>query len=183
MEPLVGRWPWPRLVHASLIDYLAAGGAKAVLYDVLFAEADRSKFMVGETEWTGEESDQALVEATEHAGNVVHVAEAASAELIDPSRAVAAPLDEVPGVNRPFTVDRCVERRPQMTPPFPALARVSRAIGHSLVVYDADGPLRRVVPVRTCDHQVGGSRRNGTRRAITTPGGDDDGRRVGCRKR
>jgi adenylate cyclase len=43
-------------------------------------------------------------------------------------------------------VDRCVERRPQMTPPFPALARVSRAIGHSLVVYDADGPLRRVVP-------------------------------------
>ena len=33
-----------------------------------------------------------------------------------------------------------------MTPPFPALARASRAIGHSLVVYDADGPLRRVVP-------------------------------------
>ena len=32
MEPIVGRWPWPRLVHATLIDYLAAGGAKAVLY-------------------------------------------------------------------------------------------------------------------------------------------------------
>ena len=80
MEPLVGRWPWPRLVHASLIDYLASGGASAVLYDVLFAEADRSKFMVGETEWTGEESDQALVEATARAGNVVHAAEAASQE-------------------------------------------------------------------------------------------------------
>ena len=102
--------------------------------------------MVGETEWTGEESDQALVEATGRAGNVIHVAEAASAGLVDPSRAVAASLDDVPGANRPFTVDRCVERRPQMTPPFPALARVSRAIGHSLVVYDADGPLRRVVP-------------------------------------
>lgn len=146
MEPLVGRWPWPRLVHASLIDYLAAGGAKAVLYDVLFAEADRSRFVVGETEWTGEESDQALVEATARAGNVVHVAEAASAELIDTTRAIEARLDDVPGVNRPFTVDGCVERRPQMTPPFPALARVSRVIGHSLVVYDADGPLRRVVP-------------------------------------
>jgi adenylate cyclase len=146
MEPLVGRWPWPRLVHASLIDYLSAGGAKAVLYDVLFAEADRSKFMVGETEWTGEESDQALVESTERAGNVIHVAEAASAELIDPSRAVPTPLDAMPGVNRPFTVDRCVERRPRVTPPFPALAKVARAIGHSLVVYDPDGPLRRVVP-------------------------------------
>ena len=90
MEPLVGRWPWPRLVHATLIDYLAAGGAKAVVYDVLFAEADRSKFMVGDTEWTGEESDQALVEATARAGNVIHVAEAASAELLDPSKAVGA---------------------------------------------------------------------------------------------
>jgi len=146
MEPLVGRWPWPRLVHATLIDYLAAGGAKAVLYDVLFAEADRSKFLVGETEWTGEESDQALVEATERAGNVVHVAEAASAELADPTRAIAVPLDDVPGLNRPFSVDTCVERRPQITPPFPALAKASRAIGHSLVVYDPDGPLRRVVP-------------------------------------
>jgi adenylate cyclase len=146
MEPLVGRWPWPRLVHATLIDYLAAGGAKAVLYDVLFAEADRSKFMVGETEWTGEESDQALVEATERAGNVVHVAEAASAELQDPARAIGQALGEVPGLNRPFTVDGCVERRPQITPPFPALAKAARAIGHSLVVYDADGPLRRVIP-------------------------------------
>ncbi|HTM34683.1 MAG TPA: adenylate/guanylate cyclase domain-containing protein [Vicinamibacterales bacterium] len=146
MEPLVGRWPWPRLVHATLIDYFAAGGAKAVLYDVLFAEADRSKFMVGETEWTGEESDQALVDATARAGNVVHVAEAASAELLDPSKAVAAPLDDIPGVNQPFSVSPCVERRPQITPPFPALAKAARAIGHSLVVYDADGPLRRIVP-------------------------------------
>ena len=156
MEPLVGRWPWPRLVHATLLDYLAAGGAKAVVYDVLFAEADRSKFMVGETEWTGEESDQALVEATARAGNVIHVAEAASAELLDPGKAVGAPLGEVPAINLPFVVDACVERRPQVTPPFPALARAARAIGHSLVVYDADGPLRRVVPfVRVGQHPMG----------------------------
>jgi adenylate cyclase len=156
MEPLVGRWPWPRLVHATLIDYLAAGGAKAVLYDVLFAEADRSKFMVGEAEWTGEESDQALVDATERAGNVVHVAEAASAELLDPSRAVNAALHDVPGLNRPFSVEPCVERRPQITPPFPALARAARAIGHSLVVYDPDGPLRRVVPFVRIARQADG---------------------------
>jgi adenylate cyclase len=156
MEPLVGRWPWPRLVHATLLDYLAAGGARAVAYDVLFAEADRSTFMVGETEWTGEESDQALVEATARAGNVIHVAEAASAELLDPTKTVGASLDGVPALNLPFAVDGCVERRPQVTPPFPALARAARAIGHSLVVYDADGPLRRVVPfVRVAQHATG----------------------------
>src|SRR3954471_1340920 len=61
MEPLVGRWPWPRLVHATVIDYLAAAGAKMIGYDVLFAERDIRKFMVGDSEWTGEESDAALV--------------------------------------------------------------------------------------------------------------------------
>ena len=132
MEPLVGRWPWPRLVHATLIDYLAAGGAKAILYDVLFAEADRAKFMVGETEWTGAESDQALVDATARAGNVVHVAEAASAELVDPSRAVATRLDDIPGVNRPFTVSPCAERRPQITPPFSALAKASPTVSFAV---------------------------------------------------
>ena len=81
MEPLVGRWPWPRLVHATVIDYLAAAGAKVIGYDMLFAERDIRKFMVGDTEWTGEESDAALVESTKKAGNVVHIAEASSAEL------------------------------------------------------------------------------------------------------
>ena len=157
MEPLVGRWPWPRLVHASLIDYLSAGGARAVLYDVLFAEADRSRFLVGDTEWTGEESDQALVEATARAGNVIHAAEAASAGLADPDREIPIDMEEIPGLNRPFEVDPCVERRPRLTPPFPALARAARAIGHSFIVLDADGPLRRVAPfVRVAGPGTGG---------------------------
>ena len=95
MEPLVGRWPWPRLVHATLIDYLSAGGARAVLYDVLFAEADRSRFLVGDTEWTGEESDQALVDSTARAGNVIHAAEAASGPE-DPDREIPVALGDIP---------------------------------------------------------------------------------------
>ena len=91
MEPLVGRWPWPRLIHATVIDYLAAAGAKVIGYDVLFAERDIRKFMVADTEWTGDESDAALVESTRKAGNVVHVAEAA--EIRD-RRSVARPQGE-----------------------------------------------------------------------------------------
>jgi adenylate cyclase len=146
MEPLVGRWPWPRMVHAMVIDYLSAAGAKAIVYDVLFAEADRRPFKVGDTDWTGEESDRVLVESTRKAGIVVHVAEAASAELLDPTKAMAAPLDEIPALNRRFSLDGCIENRPVITPPFPELARAAGAIGHSLAVLDDDGPLRRIAP-------------------------------------
>lgn len=146
MEPLVGRWPWPRLVHATVIDYLAAAGAKVIAYDVLFPERDLRKFMVANTEWTGEESDAALVESTRKAGNVVHVAEAASAELIDPSREIAADLT-APALNVRLAMPACVQNRPRLTPPFPALAQASRAIGHTLFILDADGPVRRIAPV------------------------------------
>ena len=146
MEPLVGRWPWPRLVHATVIDYLSAAGAKVIAYDVVFAERDIRKFMVGDSEWTGEESDAALVDSTRKAGNVVHVAEASSAELVDPSRAVAENLD-APALNVTLPPDQCNEIRPRLTPPFPALAQASRAIGHTLFTIDPDGTVRRSSPV------------------------------------
>lgn len=40
MEPLFGRWPWPRTAHAMLIQYLKQ--AKAVAFDVLFTEESKS---------------------------------------------------------------------------------------------------------------------------------------------
>jgi len=40
LEPNAGRWPWPRGVHAMLVDYLARAPAKVVAYDVLFSERD-----------------------------------------------------------------------------------------------------------------------------------------------
>jgi diguanylate cyclase (GGDEF)-like protein/PAS domain S-box-containing protein len=36
-----GRWPWPRRVHASLINKLSRGRAKAIGYDVIFSEANQ----------------------------------------------------------------------------------------------------------------------------------------------
>lgn len=146
MEPLVGRWPWPRLVHAAAIDYLAAAGAKVIAYDILFAERDLRKFMVGDTEWTGEESDAALVASTRKAGNVVHAAEASSDELIDPSRAVADNL-AAPALNVRIPSPGCMQARPLVRPPFPALAQASRGIGHTLFTLDPDGPVRRIAPV------------------------------------
>jgi adenylate cyclase len=146
MEPLFGRWPWPRLVHATAIDYLSAAGAKVIAYDILFPERDLRKFMIEDVEWTGEESDAALVESTKKAGNVVHAAEASSAELIDSTRAIAENL-EAPALNLRIPSPGCVQVRPLLRPPFPALAQVSRAIGHTLFALDPDGPVRRIAPV------------------------------------
>ncbi len=55
----LGRWPWPRTIHADLIDRLSAMGAKAIAYDVNFPEPSD----------TG--SDLRLAEAVRHAANVV----------------------------------------------------------------------------------------------------------------
>lgn len=34
----IGRWPWPRSIHARAIDQMAGAGAAAIAYDVLFTE-------------------------------------------------------------------------------------------------------------------------------------------------
>jgi len=136
LEPLVGRWPWPRMVHATLLDFLARASARVIVYDVIFAERDRRSFTVGEDEWSGEESDRALVDATSRAGNVVHVVDVAG-------EAGGAAQEALP-VQAPFRLDDRVEARPVLTPPFPELAKASRALGHNLVVLDSDGPVRRV---------------------------------------
>lgn len=34
----LGRWPWPRRTHAELVDVLTAAGARAIVFDVAFAE-------------------------------------------------------------------------------------------------------------------------------------------------
>ena len=41
LAPFFGRWPWPRVVHAHLLNFLARAKPKAVIYDVLFLEPDR----------------------------------------------------------------------------------------------------------------------------------------------
>ena len=146
LEPLVGRWPWPRLVHGAIVDFLARGPAQLVVYDVLFTEAAKGSFEAGETTWTGEESDQAFVDAVARAGNVVLAAEASYEGLLDESNAMRVPLDGIPSLAVAWPLKGFAEKRPVLTPPFPALARAARGLGHSFFALDADGPWRRFVP-------------------------------------
>jgi adenylate cyclase len=53
------RWPWPRSMHAQLIDRLSASGAAVIAFDMIFAEASTPA------------DDEAFARAIARAGNVV----------------------------------------------------------------------------------------------------------------
>jgi adenylate cyclase len=59
MEEVAGRFPWPRVVYATLLDGLASQRPRAVVFDILFSEKDIVR----------PESDQAFVQAAlRHSG-------------------------------------------------------------------------------------------------------------------
>lgn len=40
MAPMVGKWPWPRSVHAELLEFLLPQAPAAIVFDLLFSEPD-----------------------------------------------------------------------------------------------------------------------------------------------
>jgi adenylate cyclase len=72
LGPVLGRWPWPREAYQRVLDYAAFAGAKQVVFDISFPEADL-KYPA---------SDTAFAEALESSGKAVlsMTAEAGSAD-------------------------------------------------------------------------------------------------------
>jgi adenylate cyclase len=140
-QPVAGRWPWPRVIHSMILDFLARGPAKVVAYDVWFPDADTSPASdLGGMMWTGAESDQALIDSVRQSGRVILLADATyEGEPGDTPR----PL---PDQGLPAGAPGIVERQ-LIFPPFGALADAAAGLGHNLFVLDADGPLRHTVPL------------------------------------
>lgn len=145
-QPVAGRWPWPRVIHSMILDFLSRGPARVVAYDVWFPDADTSRgFDVGGTTWTGKESDDALIDSVKQSGRVLLLADA----TYEGAAVGVQPSLRDQGI--PAGSDGIVERQ-MIFPPFGALAEAARGLGHNLFVLDSDGPLRHTVPlVRTGD--------------------------------
>jgi adenylate cyclase len=146
LEPTFGRWPWPRVVHSAVVDFLAKAGAKVIGYDVLFVDRDmRGSFPLGDSgmSMSGADSDAALVESVKRAGNVVLAAEAIyeGSSSTTSETATAPPL---PGVN--FQPGAVFQQRPYLRLPFTELAAGSAGVGHTVLELDPDGTARRVLP-------------------------------------
>lgn len=148
LQQHAGRWPWPRVVHASLIEYLRRGKPALIAYDVNFAEADtRVGFQYGGDMWSGAESDKAFADSIRKAGNVILLADATfegdqTSEHTWPDQGYRL---NAPGI---------AERR-ALFAPTDELAAAASALGHNLFILDSDGPLRHTVPfVRTGDRAM-----------------------------
>ena len=138
LEPLVGRWPWPRLVHAEVLNYLARAQPRVVLYDVLFTEHDRSKFFVQDEEWSGKASDGALA-ASARAVPLVLPGDAVP-EALQGGVAPASPA-ALPGI---VAADVHAEQRPVFVPP---IAPVAAAAACDRAQLRGARPRRPVAPV------------------------------------
>ena len=74
---VIGRWPWPRIALASVIDFLKRAPARVIAIDLGIWEPDnRLLFKSGDDTITGTDSDTALVNSIKGAGSVVMLADA-----------------------------------------------------------------------------------------------------------
>ncbi len=139
LQPHAGRWPWPRLVHASLIEYLIRGKPAHIVYDVLFADADtRVGFLYGGDTWSGAESDKALAETVHKSGNVILLADATFSGDVKEDQ---TSLDEG------YRLDSAdIFERHAIFAPAGGLAEAASALGHNFFSLDPDGPIRHTVP-------------------------------------
>jgi adenylate cyclase len=64
LSPEFGRFPWPRSAYGDVIDFFTLAGAQTVAFDILFTEQQLADAL--------NKDDQALINATRRAGNLVH---------------------------------------------------------------------------------------------------------------
>ena len=166
LAPLYGRWPWPRALHGEVAEYLAADGATAVGFDLLFAESVTRR-EVDAADWAAlsalaqsadlaevrselarridalqpGQGDREFIDSVARAGNVFQAAVFASGD----GEATDASTDIRPGVPVPAGGGDTLRRHAVL--PFAGLAQASRGIGHINVLPDADGIYRRFAPL------------------------------------
>lgn len=144
----LGAWPWPRSVHARLLDRLAQARPRAIGYDVLFIEPARNPA-----------EDQALAGALRRAGHVALPLmvvtpgfDGRAYDLVEPPGAVGRSAAALGQANLHFDADGVVRR----TAPFeqagdrriPQLMVALHAIGEGVAAPAAERPTQDGVLIR-----------------------------------
>ncbi len=125
-------WPWPRQIYVAVVDYLKAGGAKAVFFDLILSEASRY----------GVEDDEILARAMAASGNVFipfflsDVAKEKDEAAVRELAKFALPPSSVPA--------GAVEPLRSVSLPVEGLLRSAAGSGNVQFAPDADGIFRRI---------------------------------------
>ncbi len=152
----LGQWPWPRTRLAALLDQLRAAGAAAVVFDMVFAEPDRTAPAALADGWGLKGAERSALLALPDPDAVL----ARSLEQ-GPSVLGFALRDEAPGKVQapdartlPPPQFRIVQSGESQThwlahfasavAPLPVLAQAAQGVGSMGFVPDGDGVVRRV---------------------------------------
>ena len=154
LAPYLGRWPWPRVVYASFIDYLSRAPAKVIAVDFAFLEPDGTLgAKIGDMTITAKESDAALVESVRQSRSVVLLSDVVYQGTVERQQATAPA--EWRNRSPKFHLGPAIEERPIVIPPFQELTDVAAGLGHNLLSLDPDGGARRMTPfIRSGDHYM-----------------------------
>ena len=137
LEPAVGRWPWPRAVLASVVDYCSE--ARVVALDVLLPEGD----------WQYQRSDEVLVDTAAQRGNVINAIHLQSV----PSPGLPEGLSDFALGGGSW--DRLDLREyGSVLAPFRGLLTAGAGVGHVNPVLDEDGVSRMHAAVLKADGHV-----------------------------
>lgn len=144
MDHIAGRWPWPRAIWGDLLDYLAMGGARAVLFDILFIEHDHAN----------KANDKILQSATKESHNVYHSMLLRHEEADDEplGKTVPLPVDFVnrfalKNISGSSTTKHGTENN-DFALPIASLPEVSKGVAVVEFKPDNDSVLRRTKPLR-----------------------------------
>ena len=134
---VAGRWPWPRYIHAELIDFLSQSGARAVVMDILFTENESSPDL---SSGALSDNDLRLVESTKSAKNVYHAAQIISDQADEYKRDLLDKPLPTEFINRfsidAEAIDETIDHNKYYLP-FKELYEASQGIG--VVSFSADG--------------------------------------------
>jgi adenylate cyclase len=143
LSQVFGHWPWPRLAYSYALDFLRRAPAKVVAIDLIFAEPDTvAQYDLNGDKVTGAESDRALADSVKASGNVVLLADAVSEGLVGGSDITSSATWRDPG----YHLGPRIEERPVILPPLQPLRDAAAGLGHNFLVFDGDGPARRMPP-------------------------------------
>lgn len=140
LNSIAGRWPWPRNIHADVIDFLAYCEARAIVMDVMFLESE-----VGRAEALSlNESDTRLVHATQAAGSVYHAIQIIDSTLLKGPNVAQKHLPRQFVKRFALDVDEWADQKnsTDFYLPYPELYEASQGIGVVNFTDDLDGVYR-----------------------------------------
>lgn len=135
----IGRWPWSREWHASLITTLAEYRAKIIAFDIFFSEPSPL-------------IDFFLVESTRLARNVIYAMafEFGEKEIeLSPVQSEALIRFAISG-SQIYGNKKLIPQLAKPIPPLPELYNVAKNAGHVVTIPDPDGAIRRIPCLIEC---------------------------------